>query len=171
MERQLSDAIYASKAEEVDRLVRAGMRITASDLHQAILYGSVPIARFLIQKGASISKRRGVYGSALHLACQEQRSEFVELILGQDGIDVNLKDEHGYTPLHIACQGHPEVVKLLLAHNGIDINSKAGGGMTPLHVACRELLRDVKGLGDRRWNSKSMTKGIKTRLPAVSQKG
>jgi ankyrin repeat protein len=137
LERQLSAAIYASNAEEVDRLVRAGMSITASDLHQAILSGSVPRARFLIQKGASISERRGIYGSALHLACQEQRSEFVELILGQDGIDVNLKDDYGNTPLHVACRGRPEAAELLLAHNGIDVNSKAGNGETPLHVACR----------------------------------
>lgn len=43
--------------------------------------------------------------------------------------------------------------------------------MTPPHVACEEFLRDVEGLGHRRLNARSRTKGMKSRLPVDRQKG
>ena len=48
------------------------------------------------------------------------------------GVDVNEKDDGGYTLLHYASmRGHKEVAELLIA-NGADLNAKDGGGYTPL---------------------------------------
>ncbi|MDB4794758.1 ankyrin repeat domain-containing protein [bacterium] len=47
------------------------------------------------------------------------------------GTDVEVKDNNGFTPLHIATR---EVAELLIAE-GADVNAKGLGGSTPLHLA------------------------------------
>jgi ankyrin repeat protein len=39
-----------------------------------------------------------------------------------EGIDINVKDRHGWSPLHCAARFHPEVVSLLLNVEGIKVN-------------------------------------------------
>ena len=51
------------------------------------------------------------------------------------GIDPNIQDDIGDTPLHYAAEhGHLDVVKLLLEH-GADPNIQNNSGKTPLHYA------------------------------------
>lgn len=55
--------------------------------------------------------------------------------LRADGVDINAKDKHGYTPLHRAIRSDSlEVVKALIAA-GADVNARAEDDFTPLHVA------------------------------------
>jgi ankyrin repeat protein len=59
------------------------------------------------------------------------------------GLDPNVKDGFGNTPLHnAASEGHLEVVKLLL-ERGADPNVKGRSGETPLHYAARRGRLDV----------------------------
>ena len=47
------------------------------------------------------------------------------------GVDVDVKDRHGTTPLHWAAAGHKEIAELLIA-KGADVNAKDKDGETPL---------------------------------------
>lgn len=60
-----------------------------------------------------------------------------------DSGDLNLPDDAGLTPLHLAA-GHcrTNVVALLL-EKGAQPNSKAKGGATPLHLASQEGCADA----------------------------
>ncbi|KAK7978736.1 hypothetical protein PG988_006226 [Apiospora saccharicola] len=50
---------------------------------------------------------------------------------------VNLKDQHGFTPLHIACRmGHAKLGSLLINRHA-QVNARSEKGKTPLHEASR----------------------------------
>ena len=56
-------------------------------------------------------------------------------ILLNNGANVNLSDENGFSPLYAACHdGHDTTVQLLL-NNGADLNLCYNEGCNPLYVA------------------------------------
>ena len=64
-------------------------------------------------------------------------------LLGELAADMNIADNDGATPLHIASQnGHAEVSRVLGAL-GANVNISDKNGMTPVYIASR------KGRGER----------------------
>eukprot|EP00005_Dracoamoeba_jomungandri_P008043 CAMPEP_0174269954 /NCGR_PEP_ID=MMETSP0439-20130205/42791_1 /TAXON_ID=0 /ORGANISM="Stereomyxa ramosa, Strain Chinc5" /LENGTH=1261 /DNA_ID=CAMNT_0015358989 /DNA_START=638 /DNA_END=4423 /DNA_ORIENTATION=- len=66
----------------------------------------------------------------------------VKLMLGyykRKELDINQKDNYGYTPLHVACLVNikDEVLLELLSHPGIDVNILNNDGNVPLHYFCK----------------------------------
>jgi len=63
----------------------------------------------------------------------------VKALLKVKGIDVNVRDKNGRTPLYQACLNRDTwIARLLLAVPNIDVNlSCPSDGTTPLHVACK----------------------------------
>ena len=72
---------------------------------------------------------------ALLKASLDGNIEQVKLLLGLEGIDVNIKNDFRYTPLHYAaCYDYKEIAELLLQED-VDVNAKDISGSTPLHHA------------------------------------
>jgi ankyrin repeat protein len=70
----------------------------------------------------------------LLIATQEGDFQSIEKLLSR-GVDPNVENNHGYTPLHYAVvYGFLEIVKLLLK-NRADPNVENNHGYTPLHYA------------------------------------
>jgi ankyrin repeat protein len=62
------------------------------------------------------------------------------------GADVHVKSNNGWTPLHFACwYGHAEVVKALL-EKGADVHAKPNDGKTPLRWACMNGHHDIASM-------------------------
>jgi len=82
---------------------------------------------------------------SLHQAAANGDIDGVKALLVQ-GVDINVKDDGGRTPLHLASLGgHQELVKLLIS-KGADVNAKEDRGnlhATPLHHAVHGGHRDV----------------------------
>ncbi|WVQ64184.1 uncharacterized protein L199_002346 [Kwoniella botswanensis] len=71
----------------------------------------------------------------LHLAVSDNEVQQAELLLNQDKTLVHLRDEFGYTPLHLAAdRGHIEMTKLLLRY-GADRDAEDEDSQTPLQLA------------------------------------
>lgn len=71
------------------------------------------------------------------LAAEEGIPSVVEWLLNQPNINVNIADNRGTTPLHIACfKKNEDIVSILLERNDIvSINSQTNDGFTPLILA------------------------------------
>ena len=82
------------------------------------------------------------------------RKELVKYILADSNIDVNHKDNDGYTAFYYACWfcGYIPILKLFLDHRNFDVNIQTKWGQTGLHSLCyweretcvRELLLDAR---------------------------
>ena len=70
----------------------------------------------------------------MHEAAYDGRSPVVELLLDQQGIEVNQADRAGQTALHVAAKrGHTNVLMLLVNFPGINLAATNCEGETFLH--------------------------------------
>ena len=74
---------------------------------------------------------------SIHRAAGLGEDEIVKQYLA-DGVDINLKDEFGYTPLHKAINSRYLGMVDILVAEGADVNAKNNYGSTPLHMAVSE---------------------------------
>ncbi len=83
----------------------------------------------------------------IHNAASEGDLADIKCFL-QVGADINCRDDHGRTILHVACREHVHVhVVQYLCENGADIHCTDGTNSTPLHVACfNSNIKNVKVL-------------------------
>jgi hypothetical protein len=73
--------------------------------------------------------------TVLHRAARLGYTDVVLYCLETKYVDVNSRDNAGYTPLHESCsRGHVVIARYLLAH-GADVNAAATGGIRPIHDA------------------------------------
>jgi ankyrin repeat protein len=75
--------------------------------------------------------------AVLHTACDEQRIEFVDFLVQQGTIDVNIKASTGNTALHYACKHNLCAAIELLVAKGAAIDEIGEQGNTSLMIACR----------------------------------
>ena len=54
------------------------------------------------------------------------------------GVPLECVEAHGFTPLHLSCDGHLEVATLLLDRGSNAIDEKDRCGRTPLYLSCSE---------------------------------
>ena len=127
----------------------------SSALLWAAKHGQKTTAQKSLDSAADIQTNPSCVRKALFLAVNHGHEAVVELLLAEDGVDLNSKDNNGWTLLSWAAwRGHEAVVKLLLAKDGIDPNSKGSFcGWTPLicaamygHEAVVKLLLTTDGV-------------------------
>ena len=76
--------------------------------------------------------------SALHYACSMGHFRCIQLLVN-NGADLNLRGQHGFTPLMMATQGCRSKSHLeYLVESGADVNVKGFKGETLLHAASME---------------------------------
>jgi len=100
-------------------------------------YGSLEIARFLLNNGADVFTACDYHPIPLRIAAENGHEAVARLLL-DEGAEISPTNEDGTTPLHAASKnGHEAVVRLLL-HKGADISVVDKYGTTPLHNASSE---------------------------------
>ena len=166
----------------VQALLDAGAEVNAKDengwapLHRAAYGGHEEIAELLISEGADVNAKDNSGYTPLDLAIRNERFETIDLLRTHGGktvtifvvvtngdlagvqahldagVEVNAKDNGGWTALHYAAwHGRKEIVELLIS-KGADVNAKDNSGYTPLdrstkrkHTEIADLLRTHGG--------------------------
>lgn len=101
----------------------------------AVLYGDEEKARTMWTAIPALVNAGDESGfTALHNVMSEEQWELVRELIAQ-GADVNIQNQYGIAPLHLAC--YPEWVDLLL-ENGADLHITDTQGNTPLHIQAAE---------------------------------
>lgn len=73
--------------------------------------------------------------SVLHKLAYLNRLDLIRIFVEKHGYNVDLRDEHGRTPLFYAIARTHEDIVYYLVENGADVNACANDKMTPLHLA------------------------------------
>jgi ankyrin repeat protein len=144
IEQELFEAAQENNLSEVSRLLRAGADVNAKGhgdwtaLHWASVRGHVQVFKELMEHGADIEATTLSGSTALHWACNNGHLAVVNKLLSPNdsspndsnvvaasilgkrksrgGAIIDVKDNEGDTPLHIASLcGHLLIVKALLA--------------------------------------------------------
>lgn len=106
-----------------------------ADFHQACLKGDTHAAERLLTEGADINCVRGDMPAIL-LAANGEHWETLRMLI-EKGAEVNCKNRHGWSPLHIAAQkGHEESIKKLQEANAF-VNRRDAAGDTALYIAAQ----------------------------------
>jgi len=81
-----------------------------SMVHKAASMGHAEILMLLLERtGIKPDLVNAQLATPLHLACKNNRESVARFVIGC-GVDVNMQDEHGQTPLLICCiHGHFEM--------------------------------------------------------------
>ncbi|WP_343289447.1 ankyrin repeat domain-containing protein [Wolbachia endosymbiont of Encarsia formosa] len=94
------------------------------------------VVKLLLSNGAKVNGC-STDRDPLSVAVNNGHKEIVELLLSAEGVDVNIGNRFGNTPLHVAAiKSHEEIARLLL-ENGADANIKNHSGDTPLQSAAK----------------------------------
>jgi ankyrin repeat protein len=137
-------AVEHDDVELIDILLRNGAILKAEDLQgqtalfDAAYYHSNKVLRFLIEKGANIHVKDYWDTTALLRVCDPSNIKGDKVgtakILIENGVDINVPDKEGYTPIFKASSsGNIELVKLLLK-NGANPNIQTNYGDPPLDI-------------------------------------
>lgn len=125
----LHHAIDAGNSDISVYLIEGGADLNIKDrkfggtpMHYAAAKGNLQIARILIDRNnATLEERDVQQKTALLIACENGQPQMVKYLL-DCGVDINVRDHLGLTPLMSACSGwNMEVARILVA-SGVNIN-------------------------------------------------
>ncbi|KAM8982977.1 ankyrin repeat domain-containing protein 27 isoform 1-T6 [Ara ararauna] len=165
----LSSASTDIRQEEVKNSYKEVQKLL-----RAVADGDLEMVRYLLEwmeedlededDTASTSKPEFCHPLCQCSKCGPVQKKFSKI--STNGLGVNVSNEDGFTPLHMAAlHGHSELVSLLLKH-GASISAKNAKHAVPLHLACQKgHFQVVKCLMD--YNAKQNKKDIYGNTPLI----
>jgi ankyrin repeat protein len=107
----------------------------ATALMTAAQWGHAEVCRLLLERGADANGKDEQGDTALHEAARANALDAAEVLGEWKGTNLEAKNAHGCTALHVASHsGHGAMVKLLV-RLGAAVNGEMRGGYSALHVA------------------------------------
>lgn len=137
-----------------------GRNIETIPLCLAIARGNMQIVDILIKHGANVHQSNLDWASPIHTATFHGNGGIMRLLLAQN-VNCNDKDQHGDTPLHIACRKqNSTAVDILLRANNVDLSIQNDKNETALDIANLKGNSEIIGLLKRQlMASSSISRG------------
>ncbi|KAK8866965.1 hypothetical protein M9Y10_009934 [Tritrichomonas musculus] len=138
----LINSDFAFVFDDINLFVKEISKSTINnELFHSIQLNNFYFAEILLHfQETSLSPQRNKYSkenvTPLIYAIMNDNTDIVELILSQNGYDINYKNSNGISALIAACKvNNNDIVSLLLKVKGIDINCVNRLNETPLQIA------------------------------------
>ncbi|OJD40378.1 ankyrin repeat domain protein [Diplodia corticola] len=129
--------------EKSPHLLRAKDKFKRSPLFYCT---SETVCDFLTRKGVEVNAVDQTGMSAVHFAIQEGRIAIVGALSRHRGVDLNLKSNNAWTPLHLAVWKKSREMVLSLLTGGAKTDAVDRFGHTPLDIAAREGSRHMTSI-------------------------
>lgn len=127
-------------------LALSGFKFTEKDFFRAVQMENAKIVRVFLQAGMSPNAKNEAGETALTFALQKGDQNTIKVLM--EGADINMKDEKGNAPLHLALtkDGLEPIFDKML-EQGADVNvggrSKLIENQTPLYIAVVKKREDL----------------------------
>lgn len=148
--RACVNCIYLSNVDCVVKLLENGANVNCRDndgqtpLHWAVDKEDRSMVQLLLANKADANAQDALKHGALHRAAALGLAHITRALL-ERGADVNLKNNSGWTAVHVACYYyHKDILAALLSSSyGYDIELANKDGWTSLHAAASQGHADV----------------------------
>ena len=131
-------------------LIDAGADLHTKDengctpLHHASALGELDAVKMLVEAGAPGVRATDDQGhTCLTIAACCRRTETVRYLVGLPEVELNHRDLHSETALHLAVEKEATDMVQVLLDAGADIDTQNNDGWSPLHSACESGELDV----------------------------
>jgi ankyrin repeat protein len=114
-----------------------------SPLHAAANHGNLEAVKILLDNGADANAQCECLTTPLHKAVANYHFEVSQLLVDLESTNIDVADDEGNTPLHLASEkGNADVMGLLIA-KGADLNAMNLDRATPIQLAQKRGHHDV----------------------------
>jgi hypothetical protein len=120
-------------ASEIFALSMAHAKIRSQQ--QQVAAGATPWDDVEASKKASVEQQGYAFSPKGFVQSAEKGDHKAVLLFLSSGVDIDTRDEHGWTPLMVSTFNGKEEIALLLIRSGADVRAKDTAGYGPLHWA------------------------------------
>ena len=104
-------------------------------LHYSAKEGSYQSVKLLLAMGTNIDLKINNGNNCLHIAAGYGHLNLSRILINKHNVDVQLPNNHGWTPVHYFAQKGSYGLVKTVADMGLDINIKTNNGKNCLHIA------------------------------------
>uniref|UniRef100_A0ABD2XA48 Uncharacterized protein n=1 Tax=Trichogramma kaykai TaxID=54128 RepID=A0ABD2XA48_9HYME len=142
--------LFFDVIENLGKIVEIDARDHSNEtpLKVALRRNKKKVAEFLLRRGADPNQVTETNKTFLHELCSTDRIDLVEIFFKNDSekrrpVQVDVLDDEGNAPLHLALESDQKEAAELLLRNGANPNlARAIDGYTPLHIICSKKQTD-----------------------------